>query len=97
MAAQGILKRELLFSAEKRDGVEYIKPLDWCRVTTSLGTMLEPRTHAFFRDTPFVSLGAVNYEDEACMVNGIDYIDPDSFQRYYDQCFSLHVEPRTGR
>ena len=92
-----ILKRELLFVYHKRDGQTYIKPTDWCRVTTAEGTMLEPRTEAFFRDTPGESMGAIDYEDSANMVNGIDIIDEHQFQKYYDGCFSLHVEPRTGR
>lgn len=80
-------------------GATYLRPLDWARVDTSIGTMIEPFSTPFARHNVGTQSSAYNATDEASMVNAIEYIDMDKAVTILSSggVHSANVGLRTGR
>jgi hypothetical protein len=61
----GIVNRTVF--VDNVDGI--VKPHDWCRVTTGIGTMYEPRCELFLRPEDGT---AMDFEDDIARVDRID-------------------------
>lgn len=100
--ASGIHRRTVLMEIDKRpvhDGATYIRPCDWARVDTSLGTMIEPFPELFVRHVVDTQSAAFDATDEMAKVNGIEFINMDSAQKIlsFGEVHSVNVGIRTGR
>lgn len=90
-----IHKRTVFFEIDS-NGVHRL--CDWARVTTNIGTMLEPRTDLFSRCVPGVQFNDADMADEMTMVTGIEGISMDR-EKYIlgDAIHGGYVLPRDGR
>lgn len=91
-----IHKRTIFFEIDKLTGVHRL--CDFARVTTDIGTMLEPRTELFLRSAPGDPFDEFDMEDEMSMVTGVEGIDLDR-EKYIvgDGVTGGCLSPRSGR
>lgn len=92
----GIQRRTVLI--DDSDG--YMRPHEWNRVDTQIGTMLEPTSGIFLRKVVGRDFDAVEYDDMMMMVNKIERFSVDIRNIIAEEAgVVLHRNqmPRTGR
>ena len=83
----GVHKRVVLFD----DSSGVIRPLDWCRVSTGIGNMYEPRTVLFDR---FDDGTAIDFTDMIVKVDAFERVD--IHKPLADGTIGGDVLPRSG-
>jgi hypothetical protein len=80
------------------DSLGIHRPCDFARVTTNIGTMLEPRTEFCARHTIGQQIADADMGDEMTMITGIEGIDLDREKFLVgDGVTGGNLMPRSGR